>query len=71
MEQVFDNKNEIIKEMLSYYSNLKIDNNYQFEISKLKNEIKTIETKKEKLLELNIDGSINNLEFKEKNDKYN
>ena len=50
--------------MLSYYSNLKIDNNYQFEISKLKNEIKTIETKKEKLLELNIDGSINNLEFK-------
>ena len=71
MEQVFDNKNEIIKEMLSYYSNLKIDNNYQFEISKLKNEIKTIETKKEKLLELNIDGSINNLEFKERNDKYN
>lgn len=71
MEQVFDNKNEIIKEMLSYYSNLKIDNNYQFEISKLKKEIKTIETKKEKLLELNIDGSINNLEFKERNDKYN
>lgn len=50
---------------------MKIDNNYQFEISKLKNEIKTIETKKEKLLELNIDGSINNLEFKERNDKYN
>ena len=71
MEQVFNNKNEIIKEMLDYYSNLKIDNNYQFEISKLKKEIKTIETKKEKLLELNIDGSINNLEFKERNDKYN
>lgn len=71
MEQVFNNKNEIIEEMLSYYSNLKIDNNYQFEISKLKKEIKTIETKKEKLLELNIDGSINNLEFKERNDKYN
>ena len=71
MELIFNNKNEIIKEMLDYYSNLKIDNNYQFEISKLKKEIKTIETKKEKLLELNIDGSINNLEFKEKNDKYN
>ena len=50
---------------------MKIDNNYQFEITKLKNEIKTIETIKEKLLELNIDGSINNLEFKERNDKYN
>ena len=71
MEQVFNNKNEIIKEMLNYYSNLKIDNNYQFEISKLKKEIKTIEAKKEKLLELNMDGSINNLEFKERNDEYN
>ena len=71
MEQVFDNKSKIIKEMLNYYSNLKIDNNYQFEISKLKNEIKTIEAKKEKVLELNIDGSINNLEFKKRNDRYN
>ena len=71
MKQVFNNKSEIIKEMLNYYSNLKIDNNYQFKISKLKKEIKTIETKKEKLLELNIDGSINNLEFKERNGKFN
>ena len=71
MEQVFNNKNKIIKEMLEYYSNLKIDNNYQFKISRIKNEIKTIEIKKEKLLELNIDGSINNIEFKERNDKYN
>lgn len=36
-----------------------------------KNEIKTIEVKKEKVLELNIDGSINNLEFKKRNDRYN
>ena len=50
MEQVFDNKSKIIKAMLNYYSNLKIDNNYQFEISKLKNEIKTIEQRKESLL---------------------
>ena len=71
MEQVFNNKNEIIKEMLDYYSNLKIDNNYQYEISNIKKEIKSIESKKEKLLELNIDGSINNFEFKERNDKYN
>lgn len=71
MEQVFNNKSEIIKEMLDYYSNLKIDNNYQYEISNIRNEIKTIESKKEKLLELNIDGSINNFEFKERNDKYN
>ena len=57
--------------MLDYYSNLKIDNNYQFEISKLKKEIKTIEIRKEKLLELNIDGSISNNDFKERNGKYN
>ena len=71
MGQVFNNKNEIIKEMLDYYSNLNIDNNYQYEISNINKEIKSIETKKEKLLELNIDGSISNLEFKERNDKYN
>lgn len=71
MGQVFNNKNEIIKEMLDYYSNLKIDNNYQYGISNVKKEIKIIESKKEKLLELNMDGSINNIEFKERNDKYN
>ena len=71
MGQVFNNKNEIIKEMSDYYSNLKIDNNYKQEVSKLKKEIKNIEAKKEKLLELNMDGSINNQEFKERNDKYN
>lgn len=71
MGQVLNNKNKIIKEMLDYYSNLKIDNNYQFLISELKKEIKNIEEKKEKLLELNMDGSINNLEFKKKNERYN
>lgn len=71
IDQVFDNKNDIIKEMMSYYSNLKIDNNYQYEISNVKKEIKSIELKKEKILELNIDGSLSNIEFKERNDKYN
>lgn len=71
MEQIFNDKNEIVKEMLEYYSNLKIDNNYNQEISNIKKEIKNIEAKKEKLLELNMDNSISNLEFKERNDKYN
>lgn len=71
MGQVFNNKNGIIKEMLDYYSNLKIDNNYQYKISNIKKVIKSIETKKEKLLELSMDGSISNLKFKERNDKYN
>lgn len=70
MRQVF-NSDEIIKEMLDYYKNLRVDNNYQYKIIKIKNEIKDIEAKKEKLLELNLDGSINNLEFKNRNDKYN
>ena len=71
MGQVFNNKKEIVKEMLDYYSNLKIDNNYQYEISNIRKEIKRIEAKKEKLLELNMDGSISKPEFKERNDKYN
>ena len=71
MGQVFKNKNEIIKEMMNYYSNLKIDNNYNHNILNNKKEIKKIELKKEKLLELSMDGIINNTEFKERNDKYN
>ena len=71
MEQIFNNKNEIIIEMREYYSNLKIDSNYNQEILNMKKEIKNIESKKEKLLELNMDNSISNVEFKERNDKYN
>lgn len=71
MGEFFKNQKDIIDEMLNYYSSIKIDNHYQYEISNLKEEIQNINAKKEKLLDLNIYGSISNMEFKERNDKYN
>lgn len=71
MNKIFKDKDSIINEMIGYYSDLKIDNSYQTEIIKIKKEISTLENKKEKILELNIDGSIDNNEFKERNMKYN
>lgn len=71
MKKIFNNPNIIIEEMLDYYSNLKMDDYYIKEISRIEKEIKNIKVKKEKLLELNIDGSISNQEFKNQNDEYN
>lgn len=71
MNKIFKNKESIINDMISYYSNLKLTNNYQSEIKKVDDKIDEIKRKKEKLLELNISGNLSNLEFQERNDEYN
>ena len=71
MNKIFENKDSIINEMMSYYSNLKLSNTYQNEIKKVTNKIDEIKRKKKKILELNISGNINNLEFQERNDEFN
>lgn len=71
MNKLFENKETIISEMMSYYSNLKITNTYQNEITKTNNKIYEIKRKKEKLLELNIEEKISNSEFQERNENYN
>lgn len=71
MNKIFENKDSIINEMMSYYSNLKLSNTYQNEIKKINNKIDEIKTKKDKILELNINGNISNLEFQERNDEFN
>lgn len=71
MNKIFENKDSIINEMMSYYSNLKLSNTYQNEIKKVNNKIDEIKRKKDKLLELNINGNISNLEFQERNDEFN
>lgn len=71
MNRIFSDKDSIINEMMSYYSNIKVTNTYQSEINKIKNKIEEIQTKKEKILELNIDGVLDNIEFQEKNENYN
>lgn len=71
MNKIFENKDSIINEMMSYYSNLKLSNTYQNEIKKVNNKIDEIKRKKDKILELNINGNISNLEFQERNDEFN
>ena len=71
MNKIFENKDSIINEMMSYYSNLKLFNTYQNEIKKVNNKIDEIKRKKDKILELNINGNISNLEFQERNDEFN
>lgn len=71
MNKIFYNKDSIIDEMINYYSNNKINNSYQFEIKKINNKIEEIKIKKEKILELNINGNLSNSEFQEKNEIYN
>ena len=71
MNKIFENKDSIVNEMMSYYSNLKLSNTYQNEIKKVNNKIDEIKRKKDKILELNISGNINNLEFQERNDEFN
>lgn len=71
MNKIFENKDFILNEMVSYYSNLKLSNTYQREIIKVNNKVDEIKRKKDKILELNINGNITNLEFKERNDAFN
>lgn len=70
MEKLLD-KEKIIEDMLAYYSNLKADTSYLLEINKIKGTLKTLESKKEKILELNISNNLSNEEFKIRNDQYN
>lgn len=71
MNKIFENKDSIINEMMSYYFDLKLSNTYQSEIKKVNNKIDEIKRKKDKILELNINGNISNLEFQERNDEFN
>lgn len=71
MNKIFENKDSIVSEMMSYYSNLKLSNTYQNEIKKVNNKIEEIKRKKDKILELNISGNLSNVEFQERNDEYN
>lgn len=64
-------KEKIMKDMLDYYSDIKMDNYYLLEINKLKDTLKNLELKKEKILELNISNNLSDEEFKMRNDQYN
>ena len=65
------NLNDIIKTLADYYINCKNNIEYDTVISNIENDIKKINLKKEKILDLLINNIITNNEYKEKNNNYN
>jgi site-specific DNA recombinase len=65
------NLNDIIKTLADYYINCKNNIEYDTVISNIENNIKKINLKKEKILDLLINNIITNNEYIEKNNNYN
>lgn len=64
-------KEEFINIILEDYKKVLKENSEEDKLLELKEKNKRIENLKNKLLELNLDGYISNIEFKEKNENYN
>ncbi|MDR2909323.1 MAG: recombinase family protein [Oscillospiraceae bacterium] len=64
-------KNIIIDDIIKLIKNSPDRKNYEHNMEIIKDEITVLNSKKEKRLELSIDGAINNLEFKKRNDALN
>ena len=63
--------NEVINILMNYYKNLEMDNCIENEISLLEKEMSNISLKKDKLLELSLQGFLSNIEFSERNKFFN
>lgn len=75
MRQVADllieNKAEIIQKMMQVYCKIGEKSSIKTDIAKLETEIKTILQRKDKILDLNINGKLSDEEFQERNRRYN
>ena len=63
--------NEVIDTLMSYYKHLEIDTLIDEEISLREKEINKLYAKKDKLLELSLQGNLSNTEFYERNNSFN
>ncbi|MGN0973789.1 MAG: recombinase family protein [Bacilli bacterium] len=63
--------NEVINILMNYYKYLEFDTDIDDEINTIIKKKNDLFQKKEKLLELSLEGSISNKEFTERNDFYN
>lgn len=62
---------DIVNTLISYYKNWEIDTGIDEEISYIENKINNLYTKKDKILELTIQGGLSNDEFYERNNLFN
>lgn len=65
------NLNDVLKVLMHNYSQLEMDNGTQEKISIREKEIKEVNDKKDKLLELSLNNSLSNIEFVNRNEYYN
>lgn len=63
--------NEVIDTLMNYYRQLEIDAGIDEEISLREKEINNLYAKKDKLLELSLQGNLSNTEFYERNNSFN
>ncbi len=70
-DMLIENKTEIIKQMMEVYEKISNSSSLQSDIAKLEVELKTILQRKDRILDLNIDGKISDEEFQRRNDQYN
>ena len=63
--------NEVIDTLMNYYKHLEIDTGIDEEISLREKEINNLYVKKDKLLELSLQGGLSNTEFYERNNSFN
>lgn len=64
-------KKEYLKQVLQEYENIILKYTPTIDIDKTKKRIEQIDLQKDKLLDLNLKGIINDYEFKKRNDKFN
>jgi len=63
--------NEVIDTLMNCYKHLEVDNGIDEEIKSLEKEIDSLYAKKDKILELSIQGGLSNEEFYERNNLFN
>ena len=71
IEDYINNKNEIVSDLLRRYEEININNDYDKQIKKLEKKIEEVRRKKEKLLELVINGYLEDDEFANRNNQLN
>lgn len=63
--------NQVVETLMNYYKHLEIDTGIDEEISLREKQINNLYAKKDKLLELSLQGSLSNTEFYERNSSFN
>ena len=71
LETVAKDKSEIVEELAQIYASADSKGKLKAETSKCKAEMETIQRRKDRLLDLSIDGNISNAEFSARNERFN